>query len=119
MGSQLFKGAMLNIGRELEEASFVSGARWFCTFRRIMIPIILPTVLAVGLVSMITTMRDTSTVVLLATSKTRPLALLMLDDLVESKEYERAAVVGAIIVLWVLMMAFVIRRFGVRLSFHA
>lgn len=119
MGSQLFKGVMLNIGRELEEASFVSGARWFYTFRRIMMPIILPTVLAVGLVSMITTMRDTSTVVLLATSRTRPLALLMLDYLVESKEYERAAVVGAIIVLWVLVMAFVIRRFGVRLSFHA
>jgi iron(III) transport system permease protein len=119
MGSQLFKGVMLNIGRELEEASLVSGARWFSTFRRILLPIMLPTVLAVALVSMITTMRDTSTMVLLANAQTRPLALLMLDYLVESKEYERAAVVGAIITLWVLATALVVRRFGLRLSFHA
>jgi len=119
LGSQLFKGVMLNIGRELEEASFASGAKWLFTFRRILIPIILPTVLAVGLVSMITTMRDTSTVVLLATSKTRPLAVLMLDYLVESREYERAAVVGAIITLLVLITASVARKFGFRLRIHA
>jgi len=119
LGSQLFKGVMLNIGKELEEASVVSGAKWYTTFWRILMPIILPTVLAVALVSMITTMRETSTVVLLSTSETRPIAVLMLDYLVESKEYEKAAVLGAIITALVLVPAILARKFGFRFGIRA
>jgi hypothetical protein len=38
---------------------------------------------------------------------------------VESREYERAAVVGAIITLLVLITASVARKFGFRLRIHA
>lgn len=119
MGSQLLKGAMLQLGMELEESSRMAGGRWLYTFRRIVMPIVLPTTLAVLIVVMISAARDTSTVALLSTSENRPLSILMLDYLVESKEYERAAVVGAIITLLVLITAFVVRKLGFRLSIHA
>ena len=76
---QVIKAYLMQLAVELEEASQVAGANLFTTFRRILFPLVLPCLIVVGLLEFITSARNISTVVLLATGQTRTLALLMLD----------------------------------------
>jgi iron(III) transport system permease protein len=105
---QVIKAFLMQIADELEEASQVAGASWHTTFRRILLPILLPCLIVVGLLEFITSARNISTVVLLATGKTRTLALLMLDY-TAGAELEKATVVGGMIVLMVVAAAIIAR----------
>jgi iron(III) transport system permease protein len=108
---QVIKAFLMQLSDELEEASQVAGANWYTTFRRILFPILLPCLIVVGLLEFIASARNISTVVLLATGKTRTLALLMLDY-TAGAELEKATVVGAMIVLIVVTAAVVARTLG-------
>ena len=114
---QVIKAYLMQLAVELEEASQVAGANLFTTFRRILFPLVLPCLIVVGLLEFITSARNISTVVLLATGQTRTLALLMLD-FTAGGELEKATVVGAMIVLMVVAAAIVARtlggKFGIR-----
>ena len=111
LGVQVIKSFLLQLGDELEEASRVTGGTWFCTYRRILLPLLLPCLIVVGLLFFISAARDIGTVVLLATGHTRTLALLMLD-FSAGAELERATVVAAMIVLIVTVAALVTRYMG-------
>lgn len=117
-GTQLVKSVMLQLGSELEEASRISGASWFYTYRRILFPLLFPALLTVGLVVFISAARDISTVVLLATGQTRTLSILMLDFATEA-EFEKATVVAVIIVVLVSVAAFAARALGGQLGTRA
>jgi iron(III) transport system permease protein len=114
---QVIKSFLIQLGDELEEASMVAGASWFCTYRRILFPLLWPCLLVVGLLEFISAARNISTVVLLATGQTRTLSLLMLD-FTSGAELEKATVVAALIVILVVAAALVARvlggRFGIR-----
>jgi iron(III) transport system permease protein len=113
LGVQVIKGALTQLALELEEAAKVAGASpWRC-FRDIVLPLITPSMLLVGAVSFIAAARNVSTVALIATSQTRPLSLLQLDLLVDSR-YESAAVVGIIVVILTTGVALVARIVGLR-----
>jgi len=108
---QVIKTFLMQFADELEEASQVAGASWSTTVRRILLPLLLPCLIVVGLLEFIASARNISTVVLLATGKTRTMALLMLDYSAGA-ELERATVVGAMIVLMVVIAAIGARIFG-------
>jgi iron(III) transport system permease protein len=114
---QVIKAFLMQLADELEEASQVAGASWYTTFRRILLPLLLPCLIVVGLLEFIASARNISTVVLLATGKTRTMALLMLDY-TAGAELEKATVVGAMIVLMVVAAAIIARvlggKFGIR-----
>ena len=112
---QVIKSFLMQLGAELEEASMVSGASWFCTYRRILLPLLWPCLIVVGLLEFISAARNISTVVLLATGQTRTLSLLMLD-FTAGAELEKATVVAAIIVILVVVGAFAARAIGGHLS---
>jgi len=114
-GTQLIKSVMLQLGSELEEASRITGASSFYTYRRILFPLLFPALLTVGLVTFISAARDIGTVVLLATGRTRTLSLLMLDFATEA-EFERATVVAVLIVILVVVAAVIARCLGGHLS---
>ena len=42
-GTNIFKGVMIQLGNDVEEAGRVSGAGWFTTYFRIVIPLLMPT----------------------------------------------------------------------------
>jgi iron(III) transport system permease protein len=108
---QVIKTFLMQFADELEEASQVAGASWYTTFRRILLPLLVPCLIVVGLLEFIASARNISTVVLLATGKTRTMALLMLDY-TAGAELEKATVVGAMIVLMVVTTAVVARILG-------
>jgi iron(III) transport system permease protein len=115
IGTQILKAGMVQISDELEEVSTVSGASWLGTFRRIILPLLSPALLAVGLVVFITAVRDIPTMVFLSTYGTRTVSLLMLDAIADSN-MERAAVIGIFIVCLIVVLALLARMLGLDLS---
>lgn len=110
-GTQMIKSVLIQLGRDLEEASKVCGASWLHTFRRVILPLAMPALITVGLVGFISSARDISTVVLLGSGKSRTLSLLMLD-FAAGAEFEKATVVAVIIVALVVAAALFARMLG-------
>jgi iron(III) transport system permease protein len=110
-GTQMIKSVLLQLGHDLEEASKVCGGTWFDTFRRVVMPLIMPALVTVGLVGFISAARDISTVVLLGSGKSRTLSLLMLD-FAAGAEFEKATVVAVMVVGLVVIAALIARAFG-------
>ena len=66
--------AMMQVGRELEEAGVVAGANIWQRFRRLIFPLTSSGFIAGFLLTFITTMRELSLIILLVTPKTQVLA---------------------------------------------
>jgi iron(III) transport system permease protein len=107
-GVQLIKSNMVQIGYELEEASFIAGGTWLYTFRRIVLPILGPVLISVALLTFNSAARNIANIVMIVTGENRPLSLLQIDYMADG-QYEPAAIVGFIIVLLTLGFAFLAR----------
>ncbi|HLG71941.1 MAG TPA: iron ABC transporter permease [Chloroflexota bacterium] len=114
-GVQLSKSVLLQLGDELEEASRIVGSGWLQTYRRVVLPLLGPTLITVALLGFISAARDISTVVLLGSSQSRTLALLSLD-FAYSGQFEKATVVAILTVVMVVAAAALTRKFGGKLG---
>jgi iron(III) transport system permease protein len=110
---QMTKSAFVQLSHDLEEASFASGVTWWQTYRRIVLPLVSPTLVVVGVISFISAGRNISQVALLSNTATRPLSMMQLDYISEGK-YEVAAVIATILLLLSAALALVARRYGFR-----
>ena len=115
LGTQIIKAGVLQISNELEEASSAAGATWLAGFRRILLPLLKPTMLAVGIIVFISAARDIPTVIFLATNQSRTLSLLMLDYIADANK-EKAAVLGVFLVFLIFAFLFIGRLLGFRRS---
>lgn len=113
-GTQMLKTSLTQINADLEGASRISGGTLIYTLRRIVFPLMTPTLIAVGTLSFVAAVRDIGRLVFVVGGTNRPLALLQLDLMV-SERLEAAAVVGVIIALLSVGVAAAVRTFGVRL----
>jgi iron(III) transport system permease protein len=110
---QIMKGNLMQLGSELEEASRVSGGNWWYTYRRIVLPLISPTLVVIGVISFISAARNIAQVALLSNTQIRPLSIMQLDYIAEGK-YEVAAVIATILLFVSMILALIARRFGYR-----
>jgi iron(III) transport system permease protein len=108
--TQAFKAAFLQLGGDLEEAARVSGASWSYTYRKILAPLVAPIAATVGLISFGNALTSISTPVLLYSSRSRPLAILLLEYSF-SGEVERAAALGLLITAIVSVIMLFGRKF--------
>jgi iron(III) transport system permease protein len=115
LGTQIIKASVLQISNELEEASSTAGATRFVGFRRILLPLLKPTMIAVGIIVFISAARDIPTVIFLSTNQSRTLSLLMLDYIADANQ-EKAAVLGVFLVLLIFMLLLIGRFLGLRRS---
>jgi iron(III) transport system permease protein len=115
LGVQILKATMVQLGAGLEEAARTSGASWWYGFRHVLIPILMPTLVLVGMISFIAASRDISSVALIATNATKTLSLLQLDYMVDGRS-EAATVVSVIVILLTTGVALLARLFGLRLG---
>jgi iron(III) transport system permease protein len=113
LGVQIIKSGLLQLGGELEEASRVAGASWWITYRRIVLRLMTPTLLAVGMITFVGAARNIGSYALLTTSGSRPLSILQLDYIAQRK-FEEAVVVASIIMLISLAGALLARLLGLR-----
>ena len=111
IGVQLLRASLTQVSGELEEAASVAGARFWATFRRVTLPLIAPMLISVFVLIFAATMRDISTVVLIATPGTRTLSLLMFDFALSGR-FESAAVIGVLIAMISLAMTTIAFKLG-------
>jgi iron(III) transport system permease protein len=117
-GVRIMDGTMVQIGKELEESARMSGASWFYTFTRVMVPLLMPTFLATAIIIFLTALRELSLVVLLYSPKWRVLSILMLEHYIGMSP-EKGMVVGLIITLISLGVAILAKRLGMKLAMSA
>lgn len=108
---QIVRSNLLQLGAELEEASWLTGGNWLQTYRRIVLPLISPTLVVVGLISFIGAARNIAQVALLSNTATRPLSIMQLDYMADHR-LEVAAVIACLIMFMTLGLALAARAFG-------
>jgi len=113
--TQAFRAGFLQLGPDLEEAARVTGASWWYTYRRILLPLLAPIAGAVGLMNFGGALTSISTPVLLYSHQSRPLAILLLEYSVTG-ELERGAALGLLITAIICVMMLIGRRLGLQLS---
>ncbi len=102
--------AMLQVGRELEEAGQVANANAWERFRRIIFPLTSPGFVSGFLLTFISTMRELSLIILLVTPSTQVLASMTIRYL-ENDDTQMANAVIIILIALVLIGNFIITRF--------
>ncbi|HUQ25207.1 MAG TPA: iron ABC transporter permease [Burkholderiales bacterium] len=109
--------SMLQIHKELEESAAMSGASWTTTFRRIILPLLKPGLLAGWIYVVIVSIRELSSSILLYSPGTEVISILIWE-LWENGQYVELSALGVmlIIALFVLVLAaqWVGRKFGIR-----
>jgi iron(III) transport system permease protein len=113
--TQAFKAAFLQLGPELEEAARVTGASWWYTYRRILLPLLAPMVATVGLLNFGSALTSISTPVLLYSAHSRPLSILLMEYSFTG-ELERAAALGLLITIIISLMMLVGRKLGLQVT---
>jgi iron(III) transport system permease protein len=115
VGTQIISGALRQLGGDLEEAGWASGGSRLYTFRRIVLPLILPSVAVIGLEIFATANAAVALIAFLGTGALQPLSILQLS-LLEAGRFESAAIVGIFIMLLTVGSALLARalssRFG-------
>ncbi len=116
-GTNVFKGVMVQLGKDLEEAARVSGARWLRTYFKVVLPVLMPTMVLIGTLNFVGAASTTSSIVLLASRETRTLSLIALElASPELNQREAAGVVSLFIMMLTLGLALVARQLGLRIG---
>jgi iron(III) transport system permease protein len=113
LAAQVLKANLMQMGAEMEEASWLAGGNWLRTYRRIVLPLIMPTLVVVALIAFIGAARNISQVALLSNAANRPLAMLQLDYMAQGR-FELASVVACLILFLTVGLAVLARVFGYR-----
>jgi len=116
-GMRTISATMVQINRELEEASQVAGASWFQSFRRVTLPLLKPGLVAAWVYILIVSMRELSTSVLLAGPQSQVLATLIFDmrDSGNTSLLAALAVIFMILLLALVTLAhFLGGKFGIQ-----
>jgi iron(III) transport system permease protein len=110
---QVMKSNLLQMSKELEEASWLSGAGWWHTYRRILLPLISPSLVVITVISFIAAARNVAQVALLSNASIRPLSIMQLEYIAQGK-YEVASVMATMLLFVSLGLALIVRAFGYR-----
>jgi iron(III) transport system permease protein len=114
-GIRTASASMIQINKELEEASLASGGTWFQTFRKILLPLLMPGFVAGWIYISIISLRELSTSILLYSYNSTVLSI-MAFDLWEGGQYTYVCALGVLMVLMLIVMAFIARRLGARIG---
>ncbi|MGH7872127.1 MAG: ABC transporter permease, partial [Candidatus Binatia bacterium] len=118
LSTQILKANFLQLGKELEESSRMSGAGFWRTYLRIVFPLMAQTMVMVGVIKFMFAAQHNSAIILLATSETRTLSLLALDQ-VAAGYREVASITIIMVTLLTLGLAVVARSFGLKIGIRA
>jgi iron(III) transport system permease protein len=114
-GLRYLAPGMAQIKDELEEAATASGASWLQSFRRVFVPLLMPSLLAAFLYTMIVAFREISAAIFLYTQGSEVMSVTVYD-LWSNGDYPVVAALGVLIVAFLAVVAGLVQRFGGRLG---
>jgi len=114
-GMRACSASMLQIKKELEEASEASGATWPYTFRRVILPLLAPGFVA-GWIFVIThSFRELSTSIMLYRSGTEVISIVLFE-LWDGGQYPQLSALGMVLIAILVAISLVARKIGGRYS---
>jgi iron(III) transport system permease protein len=109
--------SMLQIHKELEESAAMSGASWATAFRRIILPLLKPGLVAGWIYIVIVSIRELSSSILLYSPGTEVLSILIWE-LWENGQYVELSALGVMFIIGLFFLVLVAqligRSFGIR-----
>ena len=114
-GMRAASASMIQINKELEEASLASGGSWPQTFRKIILPLLMPGFVAGWIYISIISLRELSTSILLYSYDSTVLSI-MAFDLWEGGQYTYVCALGVMMVALLVAMAAVARMVGSKIG---
>ena len=114
-GIRAASASMIQINKELEEASLTAGGTWFQTFRKIILPLLMPGFTAGWIYISIIALRELSTSILLYSYNSTVLSI-MAFDLWEGGQYTYVCALGVMMVLLLVTMAAIARKLGAKIG---
>ncbi len=118
LATQVLKSNFIQLGNELEEASRMSGAGFWRTYFKVVLPLMAQTMVLIGVLKFMFAAQHTSSIILLATSHTWTLSLLTLEQ-ISYGYYEQASITISLIIVLTLGLAIVARSFGLKVGVRA
>src|SRR6059036_3261605 len=103
--------SMLQIHKELEESAAMSGASWGTTFRRIILPLLKPGLVAGWIYVMIVSIRELSTSILLYSPGTQVMSIVIWE-LWENGQYVELSALGVLFIITLFVLVLVAQRLG-------
>ena len=114
-GIRYNSASMLAIHRELEESAAMSGASWWQTFRRIVLPLLRPGLVAGWIYIAIVSVRELSSSILLYGPGTEVLSVVIWE-LWENGQYVELSALGVLMIVALSLLVMVAQRLGGRLG---
>ena len=112
-GMRLASDALLRVHPELEEAASLSGASWAAAYRRVLLPLLLPGLIAAWITIVAVSFRELSATIFLATPQSRFISVVMYSTWADGNT-TAAAAIGIVLLLVVLVLALVAYGVGRR-----
>lgn len=110
-GTQQMKSSMLQVSGDLEKAARICGANPLRANIHILLPLLAPSILAAAILTFDSALREISTVILLSSGNSRPMAILLLEYSTGGS-LETAAALGVLISLLTVTVAVIAMRLG-------
>ena len=114
-GMRYAGAAMAQTSSELEESAYVSGASWWQTFRRILVPLASSGIVAGWIYVLIVSFRELSATILLYSPGKETLAVLIFQQF-ENGDLTIVAALGVLMVSFLVLMVLVAYRLGGRVG---
>jgi iron(III) transport system permease protein len=114
-GIRYSQAALLQIGRELEEAAAVSGAAWWATFRRVVLPLMRPGLLAGWLYVGVVSVRELSSSVLLYSPGSEVVAVVIWE-MWQNGQIAELSALGVMLVAALLVVVAGAGALGIRVA---
>jgi iron(III) transport system permease protein len=114
-GMRYASSSLAQVSTELEDSARMSGASWFDTFRRVVIPLMMPGILAGWVYVMIVSIRELSSSILLYSHNTRVLSV-SIWELWENGETGVLAALGVVMVAGLMGLVAVAYKLGAKIG---
>ncbi len=109
--------SMVQLHKELEESAAMSGASWFTSFRRIVLPLLKPGLLAGWIYIVIVSVRELSSSILLYSPGTEVISIVIWE-MWQNGQYVELSAFGVMLIVtlftFVMMAQWIGKRFGVK-----
>jgi iron(III) transport system permease protein len=112
-GMRYVSTSMLQIHRELEESAAMSGASWSMNFRRIVLPLLKPGLLAGFIYVVIVSIRELSSSILLYSPGTEVVSI-MIWELWQNGQYVELSALGVMLILLLFVLVMIAQLIGKR-----
>jgi iron(III) transport system permease protein len=114
-GMRYASTSMTQISSELEESAQVSGAGWFTTFRRVLLPLLSPGLLAGFIYILVVSFRELSSSLLLYSPGNEVLSILIWEQF-ENGSFNVLAAIGVLMVLALVVMVTIAYKLGAKVG---